>query len=562
MARKFFQIGFNKCGTTFIAKLFQMNGYSAVHWAEGALAEDIGYSKLVGRKPLQPWAGDTVAFTDMESVRYLNMPIVQGFREFRLLDESYPGSVFLLNTRRVEDWIISRYSHRGGSYARAQAQIRGVALGDLADIWAAEWEIHLADCRTYFAGRAEFVEIDIDRAAPGDYRDALAPWFHLPQCPPRPDAKARANRASYLPGLARMLTADEPAIAADERDAMSDAVVAAACPARLAAAVHRHASPQAAVVDLDRDEVRDPGGAALPLRRGPDGFFHADPAFPRLLRIATAANDIAQAADRGIYHIDMTPGFPGDQDGPLLAGCRRAGAANVFLCPMPWIHRLGNDGHLGRPGRADPPFPAKQDRAVFRGGLSGYALDPEGQPLRPAHEVVGDVLAGASKADLRAVTRVALALRHAGAADIDIGLTPDARGERAMHRAGLSHLIAARGGDDFLLSHRYLVCLGATSGPEDFLPLANSHSVVLLEEDGWEMFSRALFKPWQHYIPLRPGGGDLPERLAWARANPGECQQISARARALCRLLGDRRARQDQLARILRHYRLATGQGA
>ena len=62
MARKFFQIGFNKCGTTFIARLFGMNGYPAVHWAEGALAEDIAWSKLTGVKPLRPWA-DTVAFT-------------------------------------------------------------------------------------------------------------------------------------------------------------------------------------------------------------------------------------------------------------------------------------------------------------------------------------------------------------------------------------------------------------------------------------------------------------------------------------------------------------------
>ena len=93
MARKFFQIGFNKCGTTFIARLFGMNGYPTVHWAEGALAEDIAWSKLTGVKPLQPWA-DTVGFTDMESVRYLNMPIVEAFKEFRFLDESWPVRSF------------------------------------------------------------------------------------------------------------------------------------------------------------------------------------------------------------------------------------------------------------------------------------------------------------------------------------------------------------------------------------------------------------------------------------------------------------------------------------
>jgi len=112
------------------------------------------------------------------------------------------------------------------------------------------------------------------------------------------------------------------------------------------------------------------------------------------------------------------------------------------------------------------------------------------------------------------------------------------------------------------LSHRNLVCLGATSGAEDLLPLLNSNSVVLLEEDGWETFARAIFQPWQHYIPLRAGGGDLPERLAWARANPDACRQMSARARALCALLADPQARHDQLSAILRDYRAATGQPA
>ena len=178
------------------------------------------------------------------------------------------------------------------------------------------------------------------------------------------------------------------------------------------------------------------------------------------------------------------------------------------------------------------------------------------------HEAVADLLAGktGAGADLRAAARVALALRHHGSDQINAGLTPDGRGEKALGLAGLPHLIASQKGDDVLLSHRYLVCLGATSGAEDFLPLANSNSVVLLEEDGWETFARGIFQPWQHYIPLRPGAGDLPERLAWARANPDDCQQMSARARGLCAVLADPQARRDQLAGILRAYRAATGQ--
>lgn len=419
----------------------------------------------------------------------------------------------------------------------------------------------MAGCRAYFAGRPDFVEIDIDQAAPGDYRDALAPWFDLPLCPPRPGAGIKSRREGYLAPLARMLTVPQAKTDAALARQVSAEIIRAACPARITDAGPA-TGPGQSVVDLDRNEVRDAQGAVLPLRRGSDGFFYVRPGAPRLLRIATTANDIAQAADHGSYLIDMQPGLMEAQGGPVLACCRRAGAANVFLWPMPWIHRLGNDGHLGRPDRIDPPFAEKLDRAVFRGDLSGHVPGPDGQPRLAAHQAVADVLAGGPAADLRAATRVAFVLRHQGSSDIDAGLTPDARAQRALEKAGLAHLTAERKGDDFLLSHRYLVCLGATAGAEDLLPLVNSNSVVLLEEDGWETFARAIFQPWQHYIPLRAGADDLPERLAWARANPDACQQISARARALCAVLADPEARRDQLAGILRDYRAAAGQPA
>lgn len=100
---------------------------------------------------------------------------------------------------------------------------------------------------------------------------------------------------------------------------------------------------------------------------------------------------------------------------PLAAG---RGLSNAFLWPMPWIHRLGNDGYLGRPDCADPPFGQKLDRAVWRGELSGHVLDGDGQP-RPLHQAVGDLLAGNPEAavDLRAATRVALVLDHRGSPD-------------------------------------------------------------------------------------------------------------------------------------------------
>ncbi|WP_187792632.1 glycosyl transferase family 90 [Paracoccus amoyensis] len=367
MQRKFFQIGFNKCGTTFIAKLFQMNGIPTLHWLEGRLAEDIAYSKLVGRQPLKPWADSITAFTDMESVRYLNMPVVEAFKEFEFLDKSYPGSVFLLNTRDVEDWVISRYMHRDGTYARAYAQILGVGLIDLADIWADAWNDHIAACRSYFAGRAEFVEIDIDHADPGDYRDALAPWFDLPNCPPRSGRNRAQVRRNYLIKLDRMLNAKPPErdMPAEDRDALADRLALAAAPAliQLGAGGVSPRSDLFAVFDVTAGQVIDRNGRQLPFRQDRDGWYHLDPVRRDLLPLASAVNDIAQVVRHGTYHLDMSSTLP-DHDRPTIAPIRRADARNVFLWPAAWTHRLGNNGYLGDPDRDETPWADKLDLAV------------------------------------------------------------------------------------------------------------------------------------------------------------------------------------------------------
>ena len=495
LTRKFFQIGYNRCGTTFIARLFRLNGIPAAHWEEGALAEDIAYAKLAGRVPLERWTDRIVAFTDMESVRYVNMPVVEAFKEYAFLDRSFPGAVFLLNTRRVEDWIASRYLHRGGSYARTYARIRGVAPADLADLWAAEWEEHLAGVRAHFAGRPEFVEIDIDRAAPQDYRDALAPFFDLPQCPDLPGPDARRWRAGYWSRLERMLAAAPPALPAARRTDLAGRLAAFARPAglRQGAGEGDACSDRLVSFDAARGEIRDREGKSLPVRRGADGWLHLDPARLRWLEVAAAANDIAQVTDQGIYRLDMhpAPAAPPGQavGGPVLAPGRRAGAENVFLWPMPRHHRPGNDAFLGDPQRADPPFADKLDLA-FRCDA------PEGDaPGRPDP-----------------------------------------------------------------LSHRYLICPGGAAGAGDFIRFANSNSVVLKEEDGWEHAFSGLFRPWEHYVPLACGAGDLAERLAWARAHPEECRAMSRAARDLCAALADPELRRAHLERVLADYRAASGQ--
>lgn len=78
-----------------------------------------------------------------------------------------------------------------------------------------------------------------------------------------------------------------------------------------------------------------------------------------------------------------------------------------------------------------------------------------------------------------------------------------------------------------------MLSLSGNDTGSNFLPAAASNSVILKEEDGWEVFYSAAFRPWEHYIPLSEGAGDVAEKLAWARAHPEESAAMASASRAV-----------------------------
>ncbi|WP_157994809.1 glycosyl transferase family 90 [Paracoccus tegillarcae] len=556
-----------------------MNGIPALHWLKGALADDIAYSKLVGRPPLQQWAAEATVFTDMESIRHINMPVIEGFREFAFLDQHFPDAIFLLNTRRVDDWINSRYVHLGGSYARAFARNLDVGLADLADIWREDWRAHHTACRSHFGTRAEFIEIDIDHATPEDYRTALSPWFDLPKIPDLPDDKRLDRRKSYAVQLAETLAAPQPGdgITTDQREAVAGVLARFASPQQ----IQRHDQAGDAVqrhivrFDAARAQLHDAKGKRLAIRRGGDGRYYADPLSKGLLLIAATANDISGVTDQGVYDLDMRDacrigtGPRLRSAGPVIAPSRRPGAENVFLWPMPRYHRLGNNAFLGPDPNAATPLDQRQDRAVWQGGLTGYLRGQNGPNLnQPAGSAVDQVLKSApgsaqgeaAHQALRRANRIAFVRDWRKTEGVDVRLYPDPRAKQALRKAGMGNLITDGATQDHLHTHRYVICLGGAPLAEEFLPALNAGAVVLKEEDGWQFYNSCLLHAWEHYIPLEYGAGDLADKLDWARANPDACQTMTERARRVCAALADPAGRKGHLELVLEAYRAAKGQ--
>ena len=198
-----FQIGFNRCGTTSLLLFFKLNGYAAVHRRAGryarpgTLAVAMELARREG-KPLLTYVGRFDLYSDMEKINLSrdigkffaprvfkrlrrqmrsNEPVLPlfGFTYFQLLDEQYPGSRFILNTRDMERWVASRLAFNDGKYRSCVHGDRYHATdAELADCWRQAWRDHHRAVQEHFRDRPQdLLVFDIERDGPQKLIDFL-----------------------------------------------------------------------------------------------------------------------------------------------------------------------------------------------------------------------------------------------------------------------------------------------------------------------------------------------------------------------------------------------------
>lgn len=146
MTKRFFQVGFNRCGTTAIAEVFSRHPYNTVHHTymrDGEvrnIALDIAGNINSGSLPLAGMDQIDV-FTDVEYVA--SDCIVEGYKFFRSIEEAYPEMRFILNVRRRDDWILSR--SKFGTYPGRYADYLQVDRDEVITHWERDWDAHIAD---------------------------------------------------------------------------------------------------------------------------------------------------------------------------------------------------------------------------------------------------------------------------------------------------------------------------------------------------------------------------------------------------------------------------------
>lgn len=156
MRPRVFGVGLNKTGTSSYHEAMTILGFASLHWGGPSIRVAVETAAAEGRPLLSGLDPRYDAFSDVLALS----------TNFARLDEQYPGSRFVLTVRPVDDWIESRRRH-------VETNIRRKAAGEYdgsfvvvdEEGWRAEWDRHTAAVRRYFAGRPDFLEVDLATTA-------------------------------------------------------------------------------------------------------------------------------------------------------------------------------------------------------------------------------------------------------------------------------------------------------------------------------------------------------------------------------------------------------------
>lgn len=570
-ALRFFHISPEWCGQERLVQLFRLNGHQAACHESGRLAQDILFSQGRGVAPLAAWPRARLFCGLYRHAPHWQRPL-DAWRSIEVLSRHFPQARFILTTREVDGWLYDRLTRQGGAIARAHAHDRGVAPADLPDLWLAEWQAHLAALDARFGDDPRLIRVDIDRESPQDLcarLDALLPMGRHPPGrawlpAPEPGQPARLH-SLYRPASPPA----SPPVATGMAEWLAD--IAGFCLRGLA--------PDAGgLAGVSRFYCRWDGGRRVQGRDGSDQpiVITESPALEEILAVARPGvhfklgraegviNDILRLGRCDPVRIDMEDsrwmGAPqGDPLGlPVLCHNRRHDARNVVLWPLPGQHDIGLPGFDPHQPADDIRFEDKLDRLVWRGMISGSLMRPGVRPGPASHvyltrlrEAETEAARAEIRQDLARTSRLALVRRLFDDPDFDLGVVM-AWGFRDLARDPLlAPYCKPREGAQFFRRFRYQLCMGGYDHGSNFISAINSRSVLLAEQDGWDVFYSGRFKPWKHFIPVARYGADIKEKLAWARRNPDECKAMSAAARAEAAPLADPDLRRALLGQIL-----------
>ena len=178
--RKVFCIGLNKTATSSLSNALTILGYKVLH-------DDWIARKAIEQEYAQ---GKKILSSIDEYQAFADIPFDSMFRE---LDQAYPDSKFILTTRDLYSWLLSRAKHVRRN--RRSIDYRGEALIVNKTRWEQLWNMHHDSVKNWFKERPEkLLVIDI---CGGDGWEKLCPFLEkqIPENTPFP----RDNQTNTKP---------------------------------------------------------------------------------------------------------------------------------------------------------------------------------------------------------------------------------------------------------------------------------------------------------------------------------------------------------------------------
>lgn len=163
--KKVFQIGFNKCGVTFLYYFLNDLGYRTVHWDGGGIALMMEHNlKCENYNILRGYDEKFDAFLYMEHVDFM----LFGYNHYKQIDIDYPNSKFILNTRDIDTWIEKKMEMTHDVECFMQF-LKLDNEKELKDYWRKQWIKHHVEVLNYFGEERigkDLLVYDVDKDNP------------------------------------------------------------------------------------------------------------------------------------------------------------------------------------------------------------------------------------------------------------------------------------------------------------------------------------------------------------------------------------------------------------
>jgi hypothetical protein len=174
---KVFIIGFNKTGTSSLHYYFKRNGYNSSHYMEDSpLADTIIDNIRNNRKIFDNTTGDI--FSDITwNLGKEGKPQLDAHDIYKIADLQYPGSLFILNIRPVNNWIKSRKKH--GILLKDALNYSQYSEKDIEDWWKHQYEFYIKDVQLHFKNTNKLLVFDIENDSIDKVNNFVYPHYKL-----------------------------------------------------------------------------------------------------------------------------------------------------------------------------------------------------------------------------------------------------------------------------------------------------------------------------------------------------------------------------------------------